>query len=287
MSKRLIVNADGFGFTYGNNLGILECLPAGVVRSVSVNANFPAVEEVSRLREFPGVSVGIHLNLTVGHCVSDPSDIPDLVDQNGEFLGRRFRSKAGRGKIPHQQMVGELTAQIDRLRNLGVRLSHWDSHQNQHLYPPFFRAAIEVASTMGISRMRTHDQYLFTARGLRPMRVALHLLTHPKRALTYAYAARLMRVARARGMRMADGLISPGRLDSMRKFHREFWSAVFRLLPEGVWELYCHPGYPDQTLASHAEYVNERIEELKILRDPALAEEVRQYGVELISFNDI
>lgn len=29
MAKRLIINADGFGFTRGNNRGILECLQAG------------------------------------------------------------------------------------------------------------------------------------------------------------------------------------------------------------------------------------------------------------------
>jgi len=29
MTKKLIVNADGFGFTFGNNKGILETLEVG------------------------------------------------------------------------------------------------------------------------------------------------------------------------------------------------------------------------------------------------------------------
>ncbi len=288
MPRRLIVNADGFGFTHGNNRGIFECLPAGVVTSVSVNVNFPAFEETARLlAEFPHVSVGVHLDLTVGPCVSDPSDVPHLVDENGEFLGGEFRTKAVRGQIPYEQIVAELDAQIERFRSAGRLPSHWDSHQNQHLYPPFFRAALEVARRWGICRMRTHHHYLFAAGGGRALRAGLHLLTHPRRWARYGYSSRLMRRARRAGMQMADRLISPGILDAHRKFHREFWMELFRRLPEGVSEIYCHPGYPDETLAANAIYVDERLKELEILRDPHLAECARSEGVELISFREL
>jgi len=288
MARRLIVNADGYGFTEGNNRAILECLPAGVVRSVSINANFPAVEGAPALLErFPDVSCGIHFDLSVGPCVSKAEDIPQLVGPDGEFLGPAFHGKAMRGRIPHDQMVRELTAQAERLTDLGLRLTHWDSHQNQHLYPPFFRAALEVALRFGIERMRTHDHYLFAARSGRALRAALHLVTHPRRLFTYAAAAHLMRRARREGMRMADRLISPGILDGLRKFHRPFWTELFRRLPEGTSEIYCHPGYPDATLAAHAKYVAERAEELRILRDPILADEARCAGVELISFHEV
>jgi len=291
MARRLIVNADGFGFTFGNNRGIFECLPAGVVRSVSVNVNFPAFEETARLlAEWPDVSVGVHLDLTVGPCVSDPADVPDLVDEKGEFLGAEFRRRALRGAIPHEQMVAELDAQVRRFREAGRPPTHWDSHQNQHLYPPFFRAAMEVARRHGILRMRTHRHYLFTMTGgpaLRALRAGLHLATHPRRWARYAYSGRLMRRARQEGMQMADRLISPGILDGARKFHRAFWLSLFRRLPEGVSEIYCHPGYPDTTLAAHARYVAERQKELDVLRDPALPEEARREGVELISFHQL
>ncbi len=287
MARRLIVNADGYGFTFGNNRGILECLPAGVVTSVSVNANFPAFAETGELqRRFPGVSIGVHLNLSVGRSVCEPGLIPDLVDGNGEFLGARFRRAALSGRIPHAQMVRELSAQVERFVALGIRLTHWDSHQNQHLYPPFFRAALETARKFGIPRMRTHDHYLFSARGSRAWAAALHLATHPRRAAVYWMSSRMMARARAQGMRMADRLITPGILDGCRKFHREFWLELFRRLPEGLSEVYCHPGYPDETLASHARYVQERLEELRILRDPELAAEARRYGVDLVSFRE-
>jgi len=288
MPGKLIVNADGFGFTFGNNRGILECLEAGVVRSVSVNANFPAVEETPAMAErFPRVSVGVHLCLTAGRCVSDPADVPDLVHEDGSFLGNDFRPTVMAGRIPRDQLLRELRAQVQRLADMGVPLTHWDGHQNQHLLPPFFDAALRVVKEFGIGRMRTHRHYLFGVGGGRGVRAALHLLTHPRRAGYYAAERFLMRKARRRGMRMADRLITPGLLDGSRKFNRQFWVELFRRLPEGVSEIYCHPGYPDETLAAHATYVNERIEELKILRDPALAEEAVRAGVDLISFHDV
>ena len=116
MKRRLIINADGFGFTFGNNKGILEAMEAGAVRSVSVNSNFPAVEQVGELLErFPDSSAGIHWDLSVGPCVSDPKDIPDMVDDRGDFLGSEFHRKALKGLIGHEQMVRELTAQAERL----------------------------------------------------------------------------------------------------------------------------------------------------------------------------
>ena len=288
MKRRLIINADGFGFTFGNNKGILEAMEAGAVRSVSVNSNFPAVEQVGELLErFPDSSAGIHWDLSVGPCVSDPKDIPDMVDDRGDFLGSEFHRKALKGLIGHEQMVRELTAQAERLMGFGVRITHWDSHQNQHLYPPFFRAALEVAKKFGIERMRTHRHYLFGGGPARKACAGLHLLIHPARAFRYAAARMMMRRARSAGMKMADRLITVGLLDGYRKYQKEFWLELFKNLPEGVSEIYCHPGYPDETLKQHARYVEERLEELKILKDTELVKYAEKAGVELISFHQL
>lgn len=287
MKRRLIVNADGFGFTFGNNRGILECLPAGVVRSVSVNANFPAVREVPDLRRFPGISVGIHFNLSVGPCVAEPARIPHLVTPRGEFLGSAFGPRLMKGGIPQEELVVELTAQLRRMFELGVELTHWDSHQNLHLLPPFFRAAIRVAKSHGISRMRTHDHHLVALGPNRRLRIVRHLLENPGRGIRYLSARGMMYGARRLGMRMADRLVSPGPLGDSMKYERHFWVQVFRSLPAGTSEVYCHPGYPDEDLRRHASYVEERQKELEVLRDPTLAEEARRQQVELISFHEV
>ncbi len=190
-ARRLIVNADGFGFTYGNNRAIFDALKAGVVRSISVNANFPAVEEVARvIREFPRVSVGIHFNLAVGRPVSDPAgrDIRQLVMAFRQaarqgwqvFEPAEFVRALLTGRIRLTEIRRELEAQIGVLRGLGVCPSHWDGHNNEHLLPGYFEMAIAVARGAGIPRMRTNRHHLF-AGGASPGGALLHYLRHPDR----------------------------------------------------------------------------------------------------------
>src|SRR5437667_372042 len=66
--RRLVVNADDFGFSAGVNRGILEAHAAGVVSSVSVLVNTPGWPDArDRLRAIGGtLGVGLHLNLTTG-----------------------------------------------------------------------------------------------------------------------------------------------------------------------------------------------------------------------------
>jgi predicted glycoside hydrolase/deacetylase ChbG (UPF0249 family) len=209
------------------------------------------------------------------------------VGPDGEFLGRAFARRLIGGGVPQSELVVELTAQLRRMLDLGVAVTHWDSHQNLHLLPPFFRAAVQVAKAHGISRMRTHDHHLFTLGSNRRLRAFGHLLTHPRRGIRYVAASGMMHWARRTGMRMADRLISPGLLDDSRKYQREFWAQLFRSLPHGISEIYCHPAYADADLRRYASYVDERQKELEVLRDPTLAEEAVRSRVELVTFHEV
>lgn len=289
MAKKLIVNADGFGFTFGNNKGILETLEVGIVKSISTNVNFPAIKEIHKIAEnYPHVSIGIHLNLTVGRPVSKPANIPSLLDKNDEFYPPpEFGKRLVLRQIKKDEIKRELSAQMEKLLGMSIKITHWDSHQNQHLNPGFFSPAVEVAKRYGIERMRTHRHYLLTTQPNRKMRILKYYLKHPDKVIGHSFVRYLNWVARRRGMRMADRMLSPGRVDEMRKFHRETWENLFQTLPEGVSEFYCHPGYPDDCLRRYASYVERRDIERQILLDRSLLKLAQECGVELISFNDI
>lgn len=289
MSKKLIVNADGFGFTFGNNKAILETLEVGIVKSISVNVNFPAVKEIHKVAEnYPSVSIGIHLALTVGRPVSNPADIPSLIGKNGEFYpSSEFRKWLLLGRIKRDEIERELSAQVEKLMDMQIKITHWDSHGHQHLNPGFFYPAVKIAKKYGIERMRTHRHYLLTIGPNRKMMTLKYYLKHFDRLIIHSFSRYLNWVARRRGMRMADRMISPGRIDKMRKFHRETWENLFRNLPEGVSEFYCHPGYPDDYLRKYAAYVEQRDIERQLLVDTSLLKFAQNCGVELISFNDI
>jgi predicted glycoside hydrolase/deacetylase ChbG (UPF0249 family) len=58
-------------------------------------------------------------------------------------------------------------------------------------------------------------------------------------------------------------------------------------LREGVSELMCHPGYPDDTLVKNSSYAQEREKEIAALCDPAVREVLAAEGIELIDFRGL
>ncbi|NOX47575.1 MAG: ChbG/HpnK family deacetylase, partial [Chlorobi bacterium] len=65
------------------------------------------------------------------------------------------------------------------------------------------------------------------------------------------------------------------------------WERILENLPDGTYEIYCHPAYPDETLHRWATYTRDRAKELEILRNPRLTEIARKRDIELISFYQI
>ena len=58
-------------------------------------------------------------------------------------------------------------------------------------------------------------------------------------------------------------------------------------LPEGTWELVCHPGYNDADLQTVRTRLREaREQELRILTSPATRDLLSSHGVEIISFRE-
>lgn len=61
--RRLIVNADDFGYSYSINKGIIEAHINGIVTSTSVMVDAIAAEEAKSLTQFPNLSIGLHFEL--------------------------------------------------------------------------------------------------------------------------------------------------------------------------------------------------------------------------------
>jgi len=284
--KNLIINADGYGFTHGINRGIEETVERGVVTSISVNANFAAASELAAFaRRYPRISVGIHLNPVVGRPLSDPKRIPTLVNAEGEFHYRDFIRRLLRGMIDPDEMFIELSAQIRRVREMGVEISHLDSHRGQHLFPPYFRVFLRVLEASGVGRMRTHAHYML-ADAPHPWLASFGFyLGHPYRLATHTWARYEMRVARRRGAKMADRLLSTERNDDKANLMR--WLRLLRNVPPGWNEVFCHPAYPDDELRRWATYVDERLEEVRVMTCDETKEEIERNGIKLRSFHEM
>lgn len=127
---KILFQGDDFGFTRGVTLGIIDSIDRGVLRNTGLFANMPSAEfAVSFMKDRPQACFGIDFNLVAGPCVSDPKEIPHLVDENGMFLKSglrvrdpRWQTVEGRAELfPYDEVNKELRAQFDRFVKLAGR----------------------------------------------------------------------------------------------------------------------------------------------------------------------
>src|SRR5256885_3555489 len=154
--RRLVVNADDFGFSAGVNRGILEAHAAGVVSSVSVLVNTPGWPDArDRLRAIGGtLGVGLHLNLTTGAPLTTAPSLttPPPTARFHSLAALVARTLTGRLDPAH--VAAECAAQLARLREAGVRVTHIDSHRHVHALPGVWASVVAAARAHGVPFVR-------------------------------------------------------------------------------------------------------------------------------------
>ena len=286
--RRLIINADGFGFGPGATQAIFDCIcKGGLIKSVSVNANFPDAQRTAELiRLFPFVSVGVHLNPMVGRPCLPPQKIPTLVDENGFFYAKKFKHLLKNGKISVSELEMEFDAQIEKVKQLaGRNLTHLDSQANMHL--EYFDLFLRLAKKWKIRRIRNNASVICLEAVLPRASRFMVYLRRPHVWAAHKYRRVQMSRARAQGIRMASNLVTVGYSGNGNKTNSRTWENIFRNLPFGTFEMYCHPAYPDETLRKWAVYCEERAREAAILSSPWPLNTARSEDVEIINFFDI
>ncbi len=289
--RRLIVNADDFGFTSGVNRGIVEAHVQGIVTSSTLMANGPAFEDAVKLaKTVPRLSVGCHVVLIDGQSLLDASRLLTLAAaQNG---GSQFRdslkifvARALTGRLDSDEIEAESTAQIRKLQSAGISVSHVDTHKHTHLFPSVLRPLLRAARACGVHAVRNP----FGPH--RPLRSG-ELLVRPNLWTRYAevrilrtLAGKFRRTAKEEGFVTTDGtlgVVVTGVLDEKLFRH------IAAIIPEGTWEFVCHPGYNDEELQrANTRLRLSRETELRVLTMPEVRELLTESEIELISYRDL
>jgi predicted glycoside hydrolase/deacetylase ChbG (UPF0249 family) len=151
---KVIINADDLGLSQRVNDAIFGLMDRGRLTSATMMANGPALEDAAaRSNSFPRCSFGVHLNLTDLRPITTDPALKPLLNDSGEFA-RRARD------VPYNDaLLGaverEWTAQIEKVRSLGIPISHVDSHHHTHTHAPLFKVLKRVQARTGIHRVRT------------------------------------------------------------------------------------------------------------------------------------
>ena len=130
MERVLIVNADDFGLSRGQNYGIIEACKNGVVTSTTALVNGAAISHAAQLsRCVPELAVGMHFVLTLGEPLAA---MPGLT-REGRF-GKWIWQMAEEGSLPLDDIAHELERQYQRFVELfGHEPTHIDSHHRADL----------------------------------------------------------------------------------------------------------------------------------------------------------
>jgi len=289
--RRLIVNADDFGFTAGVNRAIVEAHTHGIVTSSTLMANGRAFEDaVCLAKSVPRLSVGCHVVLIDGEPVLDAKLLPSITSAHS--TGDRFRdrlqffaARALAGRLDSGEIEAEASAQIRKLQSAGVGVSHLDTHKHTHLFPAVLRPLLRAARACGVRAIRNPF-------GPRKPLKSSELLARPSLWTRYA-EVRILRTlastfrdsARREDLLTPDGtlgIVVTGALDE------QLFGGIAAIVPEGTWEFVCHPGYNDDDLKSAKTRLRaSRENELRVLTMPKARELLLRQGIDLISYREL
>jgi predicted glycoside hydrolase/deacetylase ChbG (UPF0249 family) len=269
VSRRLVVNADDFGFTHDVNQGIVEAHRDGILTATTLMATGATRDDVFddavRLaKENPRLDIGCHLVLVGG--AGFPSSVPKLLVA---MALRRIR------------VYDELAAQVRRIIDAGLAPTHLDTHKHTHLIPQVLDAVARISEEFKIPWVRRPFDF--------PMQAgAVNRAGWTRRAVSGGFGmvrGRFERVLTQHGCKSTDHFAG---FKFTGKYNAGDLEALIRALPEGSTEFMCHPGRCGKELRSARTRLKEsREEELRALVAKEVRETLTEEGVELVSYRDL
>jgi hopanoid biosynthesis associated protein HpnK len=246
MPARLIINADDFGLTPGVNRAIAELHQAGVLTSATLMASGAAFDDALAIAHAnPDLGIGCHVVLTDGDPVSPPESIPSLLGQDKRSLRPKlldFVRDLVLGRINEAEIEIEATAQIRKLQQAGLTVTHIDTHKHTHMFPLITRPLLRVAEAHGIRAIRNPFEARWSwslGHGGISRRIQMKILDQLRRP--FNTQPQILSGA----VRTPTGSIG---ISATGDLNQQTLAQIMEKLPEGTWELVCHPGYNDTEL---------------------------------------
>lgn len=268
--KRLIVNADDFGFTNDVNEGIIEAHHRGILTAATLMATGGAFQQAVLLaKESPDLDVGVHLTLVGTRSLSDPAHaLPTTV--------RGLFAAIALGRI---DVYRELESQLLRAVSAGIIPTHFDTHKHTHLHPRVLDAVGRLAAKYGVRWVRRPFDL--------PVPPAIEVPAKKRwmSALIGSRRGAFAELARRHGFHSTDHFAG---FQITGRFGASELSALIDSLPEGTTELMCHPGRCGEELRESRTRLKEsRQRELEALCSLEVKEALRRNGIVLGRYRDL
>lgn len=260
---KLLVQGDDYGFTKAVTLGIIEGIDHGILRNTGMFTNMPAAKlaaELMKGREH--VCFGIDFNLVSGRPVSDPKEVPHLVDENGEFIRSgvrikdpRWQSEQGRREMfPYAEVEKEIRAQYNKFIELtGQKPGYLHGHSIS--YETYNEAISALSKETGVP-----------------------------------YSKEIREKFNFAGMKRPSGPIKK-EFDPIAQLNKDTKAMALNSSKELLAAEYAsiggHPGYIDDELLGLTTLSLERCKDLEMLTSDEIKNWVKENNIELITYYDL
>lgn len=254
---KLLVKADDYGFTEGINLGIIKSHKDGIVTSTALMTNMPAaVHGVKLIKDYPALCLGQHTNFVIGRPVSDPKDVPSLVEADGNFISsKKSREKIAQGIDPipnYEEAFKEAEAQTMKFYELTGRLPEYlEGHAIGS--PTLAKVYNALAKKYGL----------------------VHV-SHGDASLNYGITK------------------APVRAESIYPWYEKglspetfFTSGDSKVLEKEFALVVVHPGYLDKEIFDMSSFTKVRVWDIYAVTHPDTLKWVKDNNIELVSYRDI
>ncbi len=279
--KQLIITSDDFGLSDGVNRAVEQAWKGGLLTGASIMPGGGAFSNaVAIARRNPGLQIGLHLTLVQGRAVLPPAELPGLVDRAGNFSNNPvtagFRYFIDRGL--YCQLKREIEAQIKRVFDAGIALTHIDGHLNMHLHPTVFRILAELMPRYGITTFRlARERLSHNIRFDRERKFGKALETLIFGFLTDHARPELDRLGISYAAEV-KGMLNSGRMTE------RYLLDIIDGVQDGVTEMYFHPGIlPDAEISRRMPDYRHR-EELAAIMSPVLRKRLKDLQIELRNY---
>lgn len=265
MKKKAIIVADDFGFSEAYSIGALKAYKEGIVTVLSLMPNMENAEAAVQLAKqyAPEACLVQHTNFVQGKPCEDPSKIPSLVDENGNF----YRSSQWKSEVigdtkcvgnimpAREDCYKETVAQLERFKELtGNYPCHFEGHSVGT--KAVTEAFCQVADEYGIhcyAKPEVETDTMYVA--------------HELGSFVSDYMKILMR-----GSRIEDFLNDSFGLEAS---------------PYEINVMHFHPGYVDAYVLAHSSLTKGRCYDLEALCSREVKEWFENHDIQLVDFRAV
>ncbi|SEE21980.1 carbohydrate deacetylase [Ruania alba] len=275
MQRRLVITADDLGVDPETNATIVELLREGVVSATTLIPVASAAEDAVRRLKAAGLTQP-RLHVTFSSARGLPAwrplapGVSTLTDREGMFALDPAHAER---RATAADVARELLAQLDWMRQLGMRPAGLDSHSGT-LYGLYGRSmagqAVDFCAANGLD--------------FRMPRKLSRTLGLTVRGLRRAHRSAVQQADTLR-VRLPEVLASSWLPGTMVLSYGQLRAEVLhqlRRLPAGTSELITHPSPPSAAEWLPAAEARKRLWELRLLRDEVFHRALRRAGIEVV-----